>query len=133
MYGRRQRLIAGMAIVGGVLIISGTLLPWFSLFAGLQSYSGLAGLNGRLLLASGALAVIAGTLFLLRGPLLLRWGIGLWGFLLLAWTGWLIIQLLRTYRDLASDPLMVAALGPGLFVVLAGAALVFGTMFVKHE
>ena len=130
---RGQRLIGALASGGGLLMVIGTMLPWFSLFAGLQSYSGLIGWNGWFLLAAGVLSAMTGALFLIRGTPMVRWSIGLGGFVLLAYTSWLLLQLLRTYHDLASDPLMVAALGPGLFVVLVGAALVFGTLFVKHE
>ena len=130
---RRKQLIGALALVGGALIIAGTLLPWFSLFAGLQPYSGVVGLNGRLLLAGGVVSSIAGGYFFFRSSPKLHWAIGLFGFLLLACSGALLLQLLLTYRTLAANPLIVAALGPGLFVVLVGAALVFGTLFVSYQ
>ena len=61
---------------------------------------------------------------------MLRWGIGLLGFVQLAGASVPLLNLLLTYRTLAADPLLVAALGPGLFIVLAGAAFVFGTLFI---
>ncbi len=85
------------------------------------------------MLAGGVLSAMTGALFLIRATPMLRWSIGLGGFVLLAYASWPLLQLLRTYRDLASDPLVVAALGPGLFVIVAGAALIFGTLFIKHE
>ena len=48
------------AVTGGVLVGVGAALPWLSLFAGLQSYSGLVGLYGRLLIVGAALAVAGG-------------------------------------------------------------------------
>lgn len=76
---RRRRLIGALATVGGALMVIGTLLPWFSLLAGLQSYSGLEGLNGWLLIAGGGASSLAGLVFLVRGTPALRWGIGLLG------------------------------------------------------
>ena len=120
-------------MVGGVVIIVGTLLTWFSLFAGLQPYRGVDVLNGRLLLAGGLLGLVAGGSFLLRAKLWLRWGIGFLGFGLLAFAGWSLFQLLVLYRELSADPMMVAKLGPGHFVVLGGALLVFATFFLNDE
>jgi len=34
---------------------------------------------------------------------------------------WLIVQLLITYRELRTNPMLVPQLGPGLFVALGGA------------
>ncbi len=121
------------AIVGGTLVITGALLPWLTLLAGLRSYTGTAGLNGRLLLAGGAIATVAGLWFLVAGGRVLRWGIGLFGFSLLAGATWLMLRLLATYQELTADPFAVAALGPGLFVALGGAALIFVTLFLPDE
>jgi len=126
----RRHLIGIAAIVGGLLLVAGTLLPWLTLFAGLRALSGLAGINGRILLAGGMLSILAGLWSLVRSGASVRWSIGLLGFALLAFTGWLSIQLITTYRSLAADPFMVAALGPGLFVALGGALLLFLTLFL---
>ncbi len=121
------------AVVGGALVITGTLLPWLTLLAGLRSYPGTTGLNGRLLMAGGALAVAGGLGYLVAGGRVLRWGIGLFGFVLLAGATWLMLRLLATYQELTADPFAVAALGPGLFVALGGAALIFATLFMPAE
>lgn len=126
-----QRWIAWLAMVGGAVIIVGTLLTWFSLFAGLQPYRGVDVLNGRLLLVGALLSLVASGSFLLRGRLWLRWGIGILGFVLLAFASWSLFQLLALYRHLSADPMMVARLGPGHFVVLAGALLIFATFFLS--
>jgi hypothetical protein len=120
-------------MVGGAVIIVGTLLTWFSLFAGLQPYRGVDVLNGRLLLSGGLLSLVASGSFLLRGRLWLRWGIGFLGFVLLAFASWSLFQLLILYRQLSTDPMMVAKLGPGHFVVLAGALLIFATFFLNDD
>src|SRR5919197_1456264 len=75
--------IALLAMLGGAVIIVGALLPWISLFAGLQAYAGISGVYGRLLCGGGALSIIGGIWFLLRGGLTVRWGLGFLGFVLL--------------------------------------------------
>jgi len=123
-------LIASVAISGGLIVILGTWLSWFSLFAGLQPYRGVDVLNGRLLTAGGVLSILAGVWFLRRSGSRLRWGIGLFGFAMLAFASWSLVQLLILYRELSTDPMMVAKLGPGLMVVVLGSLLIFATLFL---
>ena len=125
-----QPCIAAAAISGGALVILGAWLSWFSLFAGLHPYRGVDVLNGRLLAGCGVLSVLAGVAFLWRSSSRLRWGIGLLGFALLAFASWSLVQLVILYRQLSTDPIMLPKLGPGLIVVVAGALLIFGTLFL---
>jgi hypothetical protein len=129
----KQMGIAWAAIGGGVIIILGAGLSWFSLFAGLQTYRGVNFLNGRVLAAGGALGILAGVWFSLRSSPRLRWGIGLLGFVLLAFASWSGLQLRVIYRALAADPFVVAGLGPGLIIVVAGALLMFATLFLSDD
>ena len=126
-----QTCIAGAAMFGGVIVILGTWLSWFSLYAGLQPYRGVDVLNGRLLAGAGVLAVLAGLCFLWRISLRLRWGIGLLGFAILAFASWSLIQLLIMYRQLSADLFVFVRLGPGLIVVIAGALVIFATLFLS--
>ena len=128
-----QLWIAAVAVGGGAIMIFGAWLSWFSLFAGLQSYRGVDVLNGRLLAAGGVLSILAGLWYSLRGGQLLRWGIGLLGFVLLAFAGWSGLQLRVIYRTLAADPLVVSRLGPGVAIVVTGALIVFTSFFLTGD
>jgi hypothetical protein len=130
---RTRIVIAGGAIGGGAIVVLGACLPWFSLFAGLHPYRGIDVVNGRLLAAGGGLSIVAGACFAVAGGLLIRWGIGLLGYVLLAVAGWSAFQLRVIYRQLATDPFVVARLGPGLTIVAVGALLIFATLFLGDE
>jgi hypothetical protein len=118
---RRDWPHALMAITGGSLVVVGSLLPWMSLFAGLHTYSGLAGYYGRLILAGGALSVLGGIAILTRPHAWLRLGIGGLGVALALLAGWIFLGLRSTIRELGHHPLLLARAGPGVFVVIAGA------------
>jgi hypothetical protein len=116
------------AVAGGTLVVAGAILPWLSFFAGLQSYSGMVGLYGRLLFAGGALAVVAGVVIVIGSIRWLRPGVGALGLLLALFTSWLLLGLRSTTRELSGHPLLVARAGPGLFVALVGALAIAGLL-----
>jgi hypothetical protein len=113
-----------VAAGGGSIVAAGTMLPWISLFAGLHSYAGIAGLYGRMMFAGGALAVAGGVAILVRPDPRLRLAIGSLGLALTIFAAWVLWGLRSTTHGLARHPLLLARPGPGLFVVLAGALLV---------
>ena len=115
---------ASVAFGGGVLIVIGALLPWMSLLAGLERYPGVAGLNGRLVLAAGALSVAGGVMLRVRPNHRFRIGVGALGAALLVFTCWILLGLRSATRELGHHPFLLARPGPGLFVVLAGASTV---------
>src|SRR5262249_15034962 len=121
-----------LAIAGGTGVMVGTLLPWFSLFAGLQTYPGILGWNARVLFCGGALSVLAGMAFLFVGGITLRWGLGFLGVGLLVFASWLLLALLRTFGQLSAEPMIFARCGPGLFVVTVGALGIFATLFFDY-
>jgi len=131
-HGQRGH-IALLAMVGGAMMIGGALGPWLSLFAGLQAYAGITGVHGRLLCGGGTLSILGGVGFLLRGGRTLRWGLGFLGFTLLMYASWLLLALRKTLVQLATDPLLLPRLGPGLVIVVVGALLIFTTLFVDYD
>ena len=115
-------------IIGGVLVCFGAALPWMSFLAGLQSLSGLVGLYGRVLFASGALAVLAGAAMLRRNDSWMKFGTGLLGVLQTLFVLWLLMGLRLTIRNLGMHAMLLARPGPGLFVSLVGAMLISTSM-----
>jgi hypothetical protein len=124
----RRRLTAAIAFAGGAAVIAGVTLPWLSVFNGLRSYSGLAGLNGRVLAAGGAAAMLAAAWYCARGRTRMRYAIGALGFALALFSAYLITQLLVTYHSLQG--MFVPALGPGVFVAAGGALLLVATLLI---
>jgi hypothetical protein len=127
----RRSLIALLAAAGGGCAIAGAALPWLTVYHGLDSYSGTAGTNGRLLAAGGAAAALLGLAYRARAAPALRYAIGALGFLLALLSAYLIAQLLSLYQQLHG--IFLPALGPGVFVGAVGALLVFATLFVDTE
>lgn len=115
-----RRTVPTVAIGGGGLVVAGALLPWLTLFAGLQRYAGIAGLNGRLLLAGGALAIVLGAAALVRPAPVLLHACALLGAALTGLAGWALVGLVAMVRHGRTDPMLMAGYGPGLFVACAG-------------
>ena len=124
----RRRLTAATAFAAGVAVIAGAALPWLTVFAGMRSYSGLAGLNGRVLAAGGAAAMLLGAWYAARGRTSLRYAMGVLGFALALFSAYLMTQLLVTYHSLQG--MFVPALGPGVFVAAGGALLLVATLLI---
>ena len=118
------RNIVFPVLVGGALVCAGTMLPWLSFFAGLQSLSGLVGLYGRILFASGALAVLSGTAMLQRRRNWLLLATAALGVVQMLFIAWLLVGLHSTLTELGMHAMLLARPGPGLFIALAGAVLV---------
>jgi len=112
------------AVAGGVIVAVGAVLPWMSLFAGLQTYRGIAGLYGRLAFAGGALSVIGGVVMLTRPDRRLRLAIGGLGVALTLFALWVLLGLRATTQHLDQHPFLLPRPEPGLFVVIAGALVV---------
>ena len=122
--------------LSGLAIGAGALLPWMYYFAGLIPLRGVIGLNGRLLLAAGALCVIFGVL-LARGAGLgpHRVRVGLTAALGIGITG-AAVWLLLGVRDLLFGPganaMLAMRAGPGLFVIGLGGVLLLLTACIPE-
>lgn len=117
-------------LAAGAIMITGAFLPWVFTFAGLIGIPGVRGSNGRILAAAGAVIALAGLAHLLRGGRRSRWLIGLGGFLVTGFSGFLLLQLAASMRSLSTDSMVAARSGPGLWVAAAGSVLAFATMFL---
>jgi hypothetical protein len=117
------RALALAIAAGGSLAIAGAVLPWLTLDAGLARYGGTTGLYGWLVVAAGALAIAGGALSLRTPARWLAAASGVLGVALLAFAIWLLVGLNQFVHDNAG--MMVPQAGPGLFVVIAGAAVIF--------
>jgi hypothetical protein len=122
--------VAFAAMIGGAGVIAGALLPWVEAFAGLIPIAGVRGLNGRILLAAGGIIGAAGLWHLLRADRGSRWLIGLAGSCSLAFAGYLLLRLTALLPAVNSGSMAAVRPGPGLWVIVAGSALAFGTMFL---
>jgi hypothetical protein len=125
------RLAAGLAgAAGGGTIVAGAFLPWVEIFAGLIRIPGVHGGNGRIMAAAGILIAVAGLYHGIRGSTWSRWLTGIGGLAALGFSGYLLIQLAATTRDLGGNSMVLARGGPGLWVTAAGALAAFGTLFL---
>jgi hypothetical protein len=127
----RERLVACAGIVGGAGVAAGSAMPWLTVFHGLRSYSGLAGLNGRLLAVGGGAAAVLAVGYAVRRGSRLRLSIGLAGAALGIFIAYLAAQLLDVYRSLHG--LYLPGLGPGLIVAGTGALLMISSLFVRID
>lgn len=146
--------IAGVAgTLGGVLVVAGSLLPWLEIDAGLQGLAGTRGVNGQALLVGGAAMAALGiaSVIVSTDPLSvlapdaaggptgprstprarrLRFALGATSMAVLAFVAWLLPRLFASEAQLAATGMFMPALGPGLFVALAGATLAAATLLL---
>ncbi|CAN5617468.1 hypothetical protein BH20CHL7_BH20CHL7_08160 [soil metagenome] len=126
---RQHGPVAVLAGVGAAMAVAGSALPWLSLYAGLQPIAGTSGLNGRILMGLGLVALALSAAHLLRGGNTTRWLLAITGFAIVAVGGWLGIQMLQAAATTLADPLLVARIEPGLPIAILGGSLVFATVF----
>lgn len=128
-----RAIARGAVMTGGAALVIGAVLPWLTMFAGLQRYTGLIGLNGRLLLAIGIASMVAG----LRPD---RWSseraritMLVTACLTTAFCAWLIVGLVEMVHR-RTMAMLVPGFGPGLFIAQAGALLcAAGTFLLLNE
>ena len=126
-----RTMSGGLAVAGAALVSVGVVLPWMSFFAGLQPITAAGTLSGTLLLIGAAASGLLGAVVLARGSSLARRGLAMAGIGLTAFSAYLAVQLISTYREVSMDPLLVAQPGPGLVLVVVGALMVLGTALLR--
>lgn len=123
---RRRSIPALLMVLGGLGIGIGASLPWMYSFAGLIPLRGVIGLNGRLLLAAGALCVVLGVLLGRRTRLapyrVLQRLMAALGIGIICIAVWLLIGVWQLGTRSESAMLALRP-GPGLFVVGLGGVL----------
>lgn len=120
-----SRTVAGAgAMLGAALVASGVAVPWLTFFAGLQQLNALGTLNGTLLLLGAATAAGLAAVVALRGGRRTRTALTAAGIGLTAFAAYLVVQTVATYREASADPLLLAAPGPGVGLVAAGALVI---------
>ena len=115
-------MIAIALITGGALVVAGALLPWLTLFAGYHQYAGTIGVYGQAVLAAGAAALLSGIVALRVRPRWLPFVSAAIGTAMFGFGTWLLIGVEQiVHRPEAA--MFVPGAGPGLYVVLTGAAV----------
>lgn len=117
----QERVAAVAAVLGGILVAGGAFLPWLSFYAGLYPMRGVVGPWGRLLVVGGLLSALLGVYSAWRPGRRVALGSSMLAGGLTLFAGWLVFQLLLSFQRLQGSPMLVPRMGPGLFVVLAGA------------
>lgn len=112
------------SIAGGSLVLAGAILPWLTLDSGLQSFGGTTGVYGWLVVAAGTLAVAGGVRELVAPARWILRASGALGVILAVFALWLLAGVDQfVHRQDAA--MLVPGAGPGLYLVLAGAAAIF--------
>jgi hypothetical protein len=117
-----------VGLIGAAACAYGVTLPWLTTYNGLLSQSGWGTRNGTIAFTGAVAAAVLAASQLLRPYVATRWLLALAGFALAGFAGYLLIQLYAVFSEL--DGMTFAAKGPGLYVVAAGAATIFGTVFL---
>jgi hypothetical protein len=116
-----------LGLLGAGALITGVRLSWLSTFDHLVTQSGWGTLNGTILTALGVVASVLAVAQLVIARRSVRWLLVGCGFLAAGFAGYVLAQLYRAFASL--DTMSFAHKGPGLYVALAGGALVFLTVF----
>lgn len=134
---RRPSTPALLIVLGGLGIGIGASLPWMYYFAGLVPLRGVIGLNGRLLLAAGALCVALGVMLgrgTRLGPhIVLRRVTAALGLGITCVAVWLLIGVWELARARGESAMLALRPGPGLFVVGLGGVLVALTACIPER
>ncbi|MGI8419296.1 MAG: hypothetical protein ACR2LN_01480 [Candidatus Levyibacteriota bacterium] len=123
-----------LTILGGILMILGIYMPWVSLFGGLQTFAGIVGLNGKILLATAVVSICFGLVQFVKKSSALAWILGILGLVQGAFCGYLLFNLFKTVHPAATNgmnSMMAIGFGPGLFITTIGASIIFIALVVS--
>jgi hypothetical protein len=124
-------------VLGGLAIGIGASLPWMYYFAGLVPLRGVIGLNGRLLLAAGALCVVLGVMLgrgTRLGPhIVVRRVTAALGLGITCVAIWLLIGVRELALGRGESAMLALRPGPGLFVVGLGGVLLALTACIPER
>ena len=128
----RGLLPSTMVVAGGALAAVGAALPWLTLYAGLQTYSGLIGIYGWAIFTLGIAMCIIGFAIPFVHKSWLGMAIALCGVGLCALTIWLFAGLAEIVNQ-PESVMLDARAGPGLNVILLAAlVLIFGGLRLRR-
>ncbi|MEO8225970.1 MAG: hypothetical protein ABI637_00985 [Gemmatimonadota bacterium] len=119
-----HRKTAIITLAGAAMIGVGVMLPWLTLFAGLQAFTGTTGRNGQIVLAGAAAAALLALASFVRPVRALQLATITLGAALTGFSAWLLVGARALAHRDAGNPMMLARLGPGLLVVLAGSVII---------
>lgn len=121
---RRPSVAAILIVLSGLAIGAGALLPWMYYFAGLVPLRGVIGLNGRLLLAAGAVYVVLGVVLgrgARLGPRRARQVLtAASGLVITGAAVWLLLGVREMLGPQGASAMLAMRAGPGLFVIALG-------------
>ncbi|HVM30062.1 MAG TPA: hypothetical protein VM305_04755 [Candidatus Limnocylindrales bacterium] len=101
----------------------GAVLPWITLYAGHVALRGIDGPAGLALALVGAVVVVLGVISVRSSAASVIAVRRMMVVAVVLIVTYLLVQLVITHAQLAAEPLLLAALGPGMFVAAAGASL----------
>jgi hypothetical protein len=121
---------AGLTAAGALLTVIGVCVPWVTYYGGLFALSAVGTTNGtRFLVAAGAAVALALGLAFRARPLFFV-AAGVLGGIELAFSVYLTVQLRSALSG--ADAMAVARQGAGLYLTMAGGALMFVTVFLPQ-
>lgn len=118
-----------LALAGAGMVILGSYLPWATFYAGLVERNGVPG-HGKYFIGLAAAAALAAAISAVRGGSPIRWLVPLFA-LGVAFYAARDLRNLYALQDDPSAALYLPGRGDGLYVVLAGAALLFAAFLVS--
>lgn len=120
--------VAILGLAAAATVVVGVRLPWISTFQGLLKQGGWGSRNGDILVGLAVVGAALSLLQLAKPSAVARWLLALTGFGAMGFAGYLIVQLYDVTAQ--ADSMTFLHRESGLYVVAAGAAAMFATIFL---